>query len=67
MGPNTFFGCAASLVGQDDEGHLQKILFLTCSFCLVSIGIFVLLEILILYPDKRYGYTAAALTISSSF
>lgn len=27
------------------------------SFCLVSIGIFVLLEILILYPDSRYGYS----------
>ena len=58
-GPNTFFGRAASLVGQDDDstGHLQKILFLIGSFCLVSIGIFVILEILILYPDKRYGYS----------
>ncbi|KAF8309109.1 plasma-membrane proton-e [Clavulina sp. PMI_390] len=58
-GPNTFFGRAASLVGQDDDstGHLQKILFLIGSFCLVSIGIFVLLEILILYPDSRYGYS----------
>lgn len=58
-GPNTFFGRAASLVGQDDDstGHLQKILFMIGSFCLVSIGIFVLLEILILYPDNRYGYS----------
>jgi len=58
-GPNTFFGRAASLVGQDDDstGHLQKILFLIGSFCLISIGIFVLLEILILYPDPHYGYT----------
>lgn len=58
-GANTFFGRAASLVGQDDDstGHLQKILFMIGSFCLVSIGIFVLLEILILYPDNRYGYS----------
>ncbi|KAF8342555.1 uncharacterized protein EI90DRAFT_3143353 [Cantharellus anzutake] len=57
-GPNTFFGRAASLVGQDDDstGHLQHILFLIGSFCLVSIGIFVLLEILILYADFRFTY-----------
>jgi H+-transporting ATPase len=41
-GPNTFFGRAASLVGQDDDttGHLQKILAQIGTFCLVSIGIF---------------------------
>jgi len=57
-GPNTFFGRAASLVGADDDttGHLQKILAQIGSFCLVSIGIFVLLEILILYADFRYNY-----------
>ncbi|KZT37013.1 plasma membrane H+-transporting ATPase [Sistotremastrum suecicum HHB10207 ss-3] len=57
-GPNTFFGRAASLVGHDDDttGHLQKILAQIGSFCLVSIGIFVILEILILYADFRYSY-----------
>jgi H+-transporting ATPase len=57
-GANTFFGRAASLVGADDDstGHLQKILAQIGLFCLVSIGIFVLLEILILYADFRYSY-----------
>lgn len=57
-GPNTFFGRAASLVGQDDDstGHLQKILAQIGSFCLVAIGIFVLLEILILYADFKFQY-----------
>lgn len=57
-GPNTFFGRAATLVGQDNDqvGHLQMVLARIGSFCLVSIGIFVLLEILILYADFRYSY-----------
>lgn len=57
-GPNTFFGRAASLVGQDDDttGHLQKILAQIGSFCLVAIGIFVILEIVILYPAFKFSY-----------
>ncbi|KAH7345401.1 hypothetical protein B0J17DRAFT_564259 [Rhizoctonia solani] len=57
-GGNTFFGRAASLVGQDDDttGHLQKILAQIGSFCLVSIGLFVVLEIVILYPRFHYTY-----------
>jgi H+-transporting ATPase len=57
-GPNTFFGRAATLVGQDNDqaGHLQMVLAQIGSFCLVSIGIFVLLEILVLYADYRYAY-----------
>ncbi|KAI6116395.1 hypothetical protein F5141DRAFT_662917 [Pisolithus sp. B1] len=57
-GANTFFGRAASLVGQDDDttGHLQKILAQIGSFCLVSIGIFVVAEILVLYAGFRYSY-----------
>jgi H+-transporting ATPase len=57
-GPNTFFGRAASLVGQDDDttGHLQKILAQIGSFCLVTIGIFVLAEIFCLYAGFRYKY-----------
>lgn len=57
-GPNTFFGRAATLVGQDNDqtGHLQMVLARIGSFCLVSIGIFVLLEILVLYADYRYAY-----------
>lgn len=57
-GPNTFFGRAASLVGADDDstGHLQKILAQIGSFCLVVIGIFVILEICILYGKFHYSY-----------
>lgn len=57
-GPNTFFGRAATLVGADDDsaGHLQKILAQIGTFCLCSIGTFVLLEILILYADFGYSY-----------
>jgi len=57
-GSNTFFGRAASLVGQDDDttGHLQKILAQIGSFCLVSIGIFVVAEILVLYAGFKYNY-----------
>ncbi|KAJ3823814.1 hypothetical protein F5880DRAFT_1623550 [Lentinula raphanica] len=54
LSANTFFGHAASLVGQDDDttGHLQKILTQIGSFCLVSIGVFVILEIVVLYPPS---------------
>ena len=59
-GANTFFGRAASLVGQDDDttGHLQKILAQIGSFCLIAIGLFIVLEIIILYgaPQFRYSY-----------
>ena len=57
-GANTFFGRAASLVSQDDDstGHLQKILAQIASFCLVSIGIFVVAEIFVLYAGFRYEY-----------
>jgi H+-transporting ATPase len=57
-GRNSFFGRAVSLVGHDDDttGHLQKILAQIGSFCLVVIGTFVLLEILVLYPRFHFGY-----------
>ncbi|KAI0733405.1 plasma membrane H+-transporting ATPase [Fomitopsis betulina] len=57
-GANTFFGRAASLVGQDDDttGHLQKILAQIGTFCLVVIGIFVIAEIFCLYAGFRFHY-----------
>lgn len=57
-GANTFFGRAAALVGQDDDstGHLQKVLARIGLFCIVSIVIFVVLEIIILYAVHRYSY-----------
>ena len=46
------------MVGQDDDttGHLQKILAQIGSFCLVTIGIFVVAEILVLYAGFKYQY-----------
>jgi len=57
-GSHTFFGRAAALVGQNDDttGHLQKILSQIGSFCLVTIAIFVLAEILVLYAGFHYQY-----------
>jgi len=57
-GVNTFFGRAASLVGQEDDttGHLQKILAQIGSFCLIAIGIFVIAEIFVLYAGFRWSY-----------
>ncbi|KAJ6560254.1 ATPase [Mycena capillaripes] len=57
-GVNTFFGRTTSLVGAQDDstGHLQMILAQIGSFCLVVIGIFVLAEILVLYPAFHYSY-----------
>lgn len=57
-GANTFFGRAAALVGQDDDstGHLQKVLARIGLFCIASIGLFIVLEILILYAGYRYSY-----------
>ncbi|KAG0163039.1 plasma membrane H+-ATPase [Apophysomyces sp. BC1034] len=57
-GLNTFFGRAAKLVGEagDDMGHLQQVLAKIGNFCLVSIGIFVVLEILVMYAAFRYRY-----------
>jgi len=46
------------LVGRDDDttGHLQKILAQIGNFCLVTIGVFVLAEIFVLYAGFRYQY-----------
>lgn len=56
-GANTFFGKAASMIGGDDEmGHLQQILAQIGNFCLISIGIFVVAEILVLYAGRKYDY-----------
>ncbi|KAI9323117.1 E1-E2 ATPase-domain-containing protein [Dichotomocladium elegans] len=57
-GINTFFGRAAKLVGEagDDVGHLQTILTKIGNFCLISIGLFVVVEILVMYPAFHYSY-----------
>lgn len=57
-GANTFFGRAAALVGAEDDstGHLQKILAQIGTFCLASIGIFIVAEILVMYAGFRFRY-----------
>ncbi|KAG0741849.1 hypothetical protein G6F62_007343 [Rhizopus arrhizus] len=57
-GTNTFFGRAAKLVGDanDDVGHLQTILAKIGNFCLVTITLFIILEILVMYPRFHYAY-----------
>ncbi|KAA1111419.1 plasma membrane H+-ATPase [Puccinia graminis f. sp. tritici] len=64
-GANTFFGRAATLVGaeNDSTGHMQAVLAkvipssqLIGGFCLVSIGIAIALELIVLYGAFRYSY-----------
>ncbi|KAI8087624.1 uncharacterized protein B0P05DRAFT_531697, partial [Gilbertella persicaria] len=57
-GTNTFFGRAAKLVGDasDDVGHLQTILAKIGNFCLCTITLFVVIEILVMYPKFHYAY-----------
>ncbi|KAK7447365.1 hypothetical protein VKT23_014075 [Stygiomarasmius scandens] len=54
------------LSGQDDDttGHLQKTLAQIGSFCLIAIGIFVVLEIIIFYSHFCYTYNILVLLIS---
>ncbi|OZJ06030.1 hypothetical protein BZG36_01106 [Bifiguratus adelaidae] len=57
-GINTFFGRAAKLVGNsnDEMGHLQSILAKIGNFCMCTIGIFLVLEIIVLYGVYHYEY-----------
>ncbi|KAJ2955398.1 hypothetical protein NQZ79_g8593 [Umbelopsis isabellina] len=57
-GLNTFFGRAAKLVGDagDEMGHLQIILAKIGNFCMCTIGIFLVLELVIMYPAFKYDY-----------
>ncbi|KAJ2957487.1 hypothetical protein NQZ79_g6789 [Umbelopsis isabellina] len=57
-GLNTFFGRAAKLVGDagDEMGHLQTILAKIGNFCICTILIFLVLEILVQYAAFHYDY-----------
>ncbi|KAH9455616.1 hypothetical protein Pst134EA_023076 [Puccinia striiformis f. sp. tritici] len=57
-GANTFFGRAATLVGaeNDSTGHMHAVLAKIGGFCLVSIGIAIALELIVLYGAFRYLY-----------
>ncbi|KAG0209023.1 plasma membrane H+-ATPase [Mortierella sp. GBA30] len=57
-GSNTFFGRAAKLVQMagDDVGHLQVVLGRIGRFCIVSIAIFLVVEIIVMYAGFKYDY-----------
>ena len=57
-GKNTQFGRAAQIVGgsKDEMGHLQRILAKIGNFCIVCIGIFIIAEIIVMYPGFQYSY-----------
>jgi H+-transporting ATPase len=57
-GKNTFFGRAADIVGsaRDGTGHLQKVLAKIGNFCMVSIALFIIAEIIVMYGVYHYKY-----------
>ncbi|KAF9947439.1 plasma membrane H+-ATPase [Mortierella alpina] len=57
-GSNTFFGRAAKLVQMagDDVGHLQIVLGRIGRFCIVSIAIFLIVEVIVMYAGFKYDY-----------
>ncbi|KAF9913719.1 plasma membrane H+-ATPase [Lobosporangium transversale] len=57
-GSNTFFGRAAKLVQMagDDVGHLQIVLGRIGRFCIVSIAIFLVIEVIVMYAAFKYDY-----------
>ncbi|KAL0847000.1 hypothetical protein Bca101_020246 [Brassica carinata] len=56
-GVHTFFGKAAHLVDSTNNvGHFQKVLTSIGNFCICSIGIGMLIEILIMYPIQHRTY-----------
>nr|XP_010929115.1 plasma membrane ATPase 4 [Elaeis guineensis] len=56
-GVHTFFGKAAHLVDSTNNvGHFQKVLTAIGNFCICSIGVGMLIEILIMYPIQHRRY-----------
>ncbi|KAL9931205.1 hypothetical protein V8E36_009932 [Tilletia maclaganii] len=57
-GPNTFFGRAATLVGEDNDeaGHLQKVLAKIGLFCMSSITIFLIALMIVQWAVLKYNY-----------
>ncbi len=56
-GVHTFFGKAAHLVDSTNQvGHFQKVLTAIGNFCICSIAIGMIVEIIVMYPiqDRRY-------------
>ncbi|KAJ4971125.1 hypothetical protein NE237_004224 [Protea cynaroides] len=56
-GVHTFFGKAAHLVDSTNQvGHFQKVLTAIGNFCIVSIAIGIVIEIIVMYPIQRRPY-----------
>ncbi|AEE36434.2 H[+]-ATPase 9 [Arabidopsis thaliana] len=56
-GVHTFFGKAAHLVDStNQEGHFQKVLTAIGNFCICSIAIGMLIEIVVMYPIQKRAY-----------
>ncbi|KAG0582885.1 hypothetical protein KC19_3G093200 [Ceratodon purpureus] len=58
-GVHTFFGKAAHLVDSTNQvGHFQKVLTAIGNFCIVSIAIGMVVEIIVMYAIQRRSYRA---------
>ncbi|KAJ8755349.1 hypothetical protein K2173_019147 [Erythroxylum novogranatense] len=58
-GVHTFFGKAAHLVDStNQEGHFQKVLTAIGNFCICSIAIGMIVEIIVMYPIQHRKYRA---------
>ncbi|XVE89177.1 hypothetical protein DITRI_Ditri19aG0129600 [Diplodiscus trichospermus] len=58
-GVHTFFGKAAHLVDSTNNiGHFQKVLTAIGNFCICSIAIGMIIEIVVMYPIQRRKYRA---------
>lgn len=56
-GVHTFFGKAAHLVDSTNNvGHFQQVLTAIGNFCICSIGVGMLIEILVMYPIQQRKY-----------
>ncbi|KAJ8773927.1 hypothetical protein K2173_009358 [Erythroxylum novogranatense] len=56
-GVHTFFGKAAHLVDStNQEGHFQKVLTAIGNFCICSIAVGMVIEIIVMYPIQRRKY-----------
>ncbi|GAB4860701.1 ATPase 11, plasma membrane-type [Ancistrocladus abbreviatus] len=56
-GVHTFFGKAAHLVDSTNQvGHFQKVLTAIGNFCICSIAVGMVIEIIVMYPIQRRAY-----------
>lgn len=56
-GVHTFFGKAAHLVDNTNQvGHFQKVLTAIGNFCICSIAIGIIIEIIVMYPIQHRAY-----------